>query len=63
MSSKFAKDLKAALKEVIAYKQGKLDLYSEYIEIPEPPAEYKPKEIKNGKLVNISTIPLKNIDR
>lgn len=46
MSSKFTKDLKAALEEVVAYKKGKLDLYSEYIEIPEPPAEYKPKEIK-----------------
>lgn len=46
MSSKFAKDLKAALKEAIAHKEGKLDLYSEYIEIPEPPAEYKTKEIK-----------------
>lgn len=46
MSSKFARDLKAALKEAIAHKEGKLDLYSEYIEIPEPPAEYKPKDIK-----------------
>src|SRR6266404_3444037 len=46
MSSKFARDLKTALKEAIAHKEGKLDLYSEYIEIPEPPAEYKAKEIK-----------------
>jgi putative transcriptional regulator len=46
MSGKFAKDLKASLKEAIAHKEGKLDLYSEYIEIPEPPADYKPKEIK-----------------
>ena len=46
MSSTFAEDLKAALKEVVAYKKGKLDLYSEYIEIPEPPADYKPREIK-----------------
>jgi hypothetical protein len=46
MSSKFAKDLKAALKEAIAHKEGKLDAIAEYIEIPEPPAEYKPKEIK-----------------
>jgi len=44
--SKFAKDLKAALKEVIAYQEGKIDLHSVYIEIPEPPAEYKPKDIK-----------------
>lgn len=51
MSSKFFKDLKKSLEEVVAYKQGKLDLYSEYIEIPESLAEYKPKEIKNGKLV------------
>jgi putative transcriptional regulator len=46
MSNKFFKDLKKSLEEVVAYKKGKLDLYSEYIEIPEPPAEYKPKEIK-----------------
>ncbi|HEX4068979.1 MAG TPA: hypothetical protein VHX42_02685 [Candidatus Babeliales bacterium] len=46
MSSKFAKDLKASLKEAIAHKQGKLDLYSEYIEVPEPPAEYKLREVK-----------------
>ena len=45
MSSKFAEDLKAALKEVLAYKEGKLDLYSEYIEVPESPADRKPKEI------------------
>jgi len=46
MSSKFAKDLKKSLEEVVAYKKGKLDAIAEYIEIPEPPAEYKPKEIK-----------------
>lgn len=46
MSNKFFKDLKKSLEEVVAYKKGKLDLYSEYIEIPEPPAEYKAKDIK-----------------
>jgi hypothetical protein len=35
MSNKFFKDLKKSLEEVVAYKKGKLDLYSEYIEIPE----------------------------
>ena len=35
MSSKFFKDLKKSLEEVIAHKEGKLDLYSEYIEVPE----------------------------
>lgn len=46
MSNKFFKDLKQSLEEVLAHRQGKLDLYSEYIEIPEPPAEYKAKDIK-----------------
>ena len=46
MSSKFAKDLKAALKQAIAHKEGKLDLRTTEIEVPEPPAEYKAKEIK-----------------
>ena len=32
MSNKFFKDLKKSLEEVVAYKKGKLDLYSEYIE-------------------------------
>lgn len=46
MRNKFLKDLKKSLDEVVAYKKGKLDLYSEYIEIPEPPIEYKAKDIK-----------------
>lgn len=49
MSSKFAKDLKAALKEAIAHKQDKLDFDSEYIEISEPFVEYKPKAIKKKR--------------
>ena len=44
--NKFYKDLKRSLEEVLAYKQGKMKLRTEYIEIPEPPAEYKPKKIK-----------------
>lgn len=52
MSSKFFKDLKGALEEAIAHKEGKLDLYSEYIEIPEPPAEYKAKDIKKIRETN-----------
>lgn len=46
MSSKFARDLKAALKQAIAHKEGKLNLRTTEIEVPEPPAEYKAKEIK-----------------
>jgi putative transcriptional regulator len=44
--SKFYKDLKAGLEEIIAYKEGKLDLRTTIIEVPEPPAEYKAKDIK-----------------
>lgn len=52
MSSKFFKDLKKSLEEVLAYKQGKLKLHSIEIEIPEPPAEYKPKDIKKIRQKN-----------
>jgi putative transcriptional regulator len=46
MSNKFFKDLKAGLEDAIAYKKGKLNLRSKDIEIPEPPAEYKARDIK-----------------
>ena len=46
MSKKFFKDVKAGLEDAIAYENGKLDLRSELVEIPEPPAEYRPKQIK-----------------
>lgn len=49
MNSKFAKDLKISLKEALAHKEGKLDLYSEYIEVPKQPIEYKSKEIKKKR--------------
>ena len=44
--SKLFKELKAGLEEAIAHKQGKINLRSISIEIPEAPAEYKPKQIK-----------------
>lgn len=43
---KLHKDLKKGLEEIIAYKKGKITLKSEMIQIPEPPKEYTPKEIK-----------------
>lgn len=46
MAKKFFNDLKEALEDVIAYKQGKLTLRSEIIEVPEPPVKYKAKDIK-----------------
>lgn len=52
MSSKFFKDLKGALDEAIAHKNGKIKLRSIEIEIPEPPAEYKPKDIKKIRAKN-----------
>lgn len=45
-NNKFFEALKEGLEEVLAHKQGKLTLHSEFIEIPEPPAEYKAKDIK-----------------
>jgi putative transcriptional regulator len=47
MNKKFFKDLKVGLEDAIAHQKGKLDLRSELIEIPEPPAEYRPKQIKD----------------
>jgi len=44
--SKFYKDLKAGLEEIIAYQEGKIELRSTLIEIPEPPIAYKAKDIK-----------------
>ena len=43
---KFARDIKEGLEEFIAYKQGKVSLRSELVELPEPPTEYKAKDIK-----------------
>ncbi len=52
MSSKFFKNLKGALEEAVAHKEGRLDLHSEYIEIPESPAPYKAKDIKKIREIN-----------
>ncbi len=40
-------ELKQGLQEILAHKEGKITLKSEFIEIPEPPKEYTPKKIKN----------------
>lgn len=44
--NKFFEELKSGLEDAIAHSKGKLDLRSEHIEIPQPPAKYKPKEIQ-----------------
>lgn len=44
--SKFFKGLKKGLEEALAHSEGKITLKSEIIEIPEPPKEYKSKDIK-----------------
>jgi putative transcriptional regulator len=44
--SKFFKDLKNGLEDVIAFEKGKLELRSNLIDIPKPPAKYRPKQIK-----------------
>ena len=49
---KFYKDLEEGLQDVIAYKKRKIHLRSESIEIPEPPAQYKAKEIKKIREIN-----------
>lgn len=45
-NSKLFLELKAGLEEAIEHSKGKLNLRSEHIEIPKPPAEYKPRQIK-----------------
>lgn len=44
--SKLFKGLKQGLEEVLEYTEGKITLKSEFIEIPEPPIEYKAEDIK-----------------
>lgn len=44
--SKFYKGLKKGLEEALAYSEGKITLKSEFIEIPEPPRDYKAQDIK-----------------
>jgi putative transcriptional regulator len=44
--SKFFKGLKKGLEEALAYTEGKITLKSEWVEIPEPPKQYKAKDIQ-----------------
>lgn len=44
--TKLFKKLKAGLEDVIAHQQGKLNLRSEKMVLPDRPTIYKPKEIK-----------------
>lgn len=44
--SKFFKELKEGLEEALAYSEGMVTLKSEFIEIPEPPKEYRATDIK-----------------
>mgnify|MGYP001248735386 CR=1 FL=1 len=44
--SKLYKGLKKGLEEVLAFTEGKITLKSETFEIPEPPSEYNPRQIK-----------------
>jgi len=44
--SKLFKELKQGFEEMIAHKEGKVTLHSEFIDIPSPPAVYTPKEIR-----------------
>lgn len=44
--SKLFKKLKQGLDEAIAYREGKVTLKSEFIELPKSPKEFKAKEIK-----------------
>jgi putative transcriptional regulator len=66
-NDKFFKSLKKGLEDILAYKEGKIKLTAEIIEIPEPPSQYKAKDIKKirskrrysqtifAKVLNVST--------
>jgi putative transcriptional regulator len=41
--------LKKGMREVVAYKKGKITLKSEWMEIPEPPKRVVQPTPKNGK--------------
>ncbi len=43
---KLFEELKQGLEEILAHKEGKITLKSEWFEIPEPPQQYGPKKIK-----------------
>lgn len=51
--SKFYKDLKTGLEDIIAHKQGKLDLRTIEIELPEPPVKYRAQDIKKIRKKNL----------
>jgi putative transcriptional regulator len=44
--SDIANKIKRGLQDVLAHRQGKLDLRTTEVEVPAPPSEYKAKEIK-----------------
>ena len=46
MDKKLFNDLTKGLQEIIAYKDGKLQLTSEIFEVIKPPKNYKAKDIK-----------------
>lgn len=43
--TKFYKDIKSGIEDIVAHKQGKLDLRTIEIEVPEPPIKYKAQDI------------------
>ena len=51
-SKKLFNDLKEAMQDAIAHQRGELELESRTFTIPEPPAEYKPRQIKKIREVN-----------
>lgn len=50
--TKLFKALKAGFEEAIAHDQGKIDLRTEFIELPTPPMQYKAKDIKRIRKKN-----------
>src|SRR5579872_313849 len=44
--SAFSEKIKKGLEEILQFEQGKKTLRTKFIELPEPPLEYKAKDIK-----------------
>jgi hypothetical protein len=45
-NKKLFNDLKSAMEDAIAHQRGELELESRTFIIPDPPAEYKPRQVK-----------------
>ena len=46
MNKKLFNKLKSGMEEVLAYKEGKIQLHSEIFEVIKPPKKYRPQDVR-----------------